>query len=443
MKQGIKAWDLAMLTLGTVIGGSFFLGSAVPIKTSGPSVILAFVLGGALVYFILYALSEMTVSDSRPGSFRSFAHEYLGPWAGFVVGWQYWTGMVLAMSSEAVAISLFLRRWYPDLSVMLVGSIVIIGTTLINLLGTNKLSKLESAMTLIKLLAIAGFILIAIGIISGVLVKNQSHVIHPFATPDHFFAGGFLGLAGSMLIVMFAYAGFEVIGFAASETADPHKNVPKAINYTIFMLVGSYTLSALAILFLVPYTSLTQDISPMVKALSFQGITWASNVMNIILVVAILSTVLAADFGIARMLNSLASEGYAPQWILSKKDIPYKSILYSGIAMLAAFYSSFVLPKEVYIFLVSSGGYSLLFSYLIITITHNRFRVKRGCPPSGNCQLVGFPYTSYATIILLFLIIISMPFIKGQGYGLFAGFGLTVIFSVCYFLFIRKKEQKM
>lgn len=436
MNKGLKAWDLVMLALGTVVGGSFFLGSAIPIKTSGPSVIIAYILGGCLVFLILLSLSEMTVAESLPGSFRSFAQKYFNPWAGFVVGWQYWTGMVLAMSSEAVAISLFIKKWFPNISIIVVGSIIIISTTIINLLGTDKLSQLESIMAAIKILAVIGFIVIAIGLVTGIFFQKEVHLISPFS--NEFFSGGFLGFAGSMLIVMFTYAGFEIIGLAASETYDPHKNVPKAINYTVLILASLYTVSIGLLLYLVPYKDLTEDISPFVAALSLQGITWASNVMNVILVIAILSTMFAAEFSIARMLNSLANDGYTPRWVRDKTDIPKKCIIFSGIAMLIAFLSSFILPQKVYVFLVSSGGYSLLFAYLIITMTHKRFRGNHGCPPSGKCQLPGYPYTSYIAIISLILIIISMPFIEGQGLGLMAGLTLTAIYSICYWLFVKK-----
>lgn len=54
---------------GSIIGGSFFLGSAVAINAAGPSVLISYILGGILVYFILYALSEMTVANPHSGSF--------------------------------------------------------------------------------------------------------------------------------------------------------------------------------------------------------------------------------------------------------------------------------------------------------------------------------------------------------------------------------------
>ena len=103
-KKGISAISLTMLALGTVIGGSFFLGSSVAINAAGPSIIIAYVFGAVLVYYILFAMSEMTVANPDCGSFRTFAAQAFGPRTAFVVGWIYWSGMVLSMSSEATAL---------------------------------------------------------------------------------------------------------------------------------------------------------------------------------------------------------------------------------------------------------------------------------------------------------------------------------------------------
>jgi AAT family amino acid transporter len=79
------------------------------------------------------------------------------------------------MSSEATAVSLFFRVWFPQVSLPFLGSMVIIGVTLLNLLGSDKLSKLESGLAAIKLLAIIGFILLAIFLVSG-LIPNKPTV---------------------------------------------------------------------------------------------------------------------------------------------------------------------------------------------------------------------------------------------------------------------------
>lgn len=428
--NGLSAWQLMMMALGTVIGGSFFLGSAVAIHAAGPAILISYVLGGVLVYLILSALSEMTVADPSAGSFRAFAGKIFGPGVGFVVGWVYWTGMVLAMSSEATAVSILVRGWFPGTSIGLLGTVIIIGITLLNLLGADKLSKLESGLAAIKIMAIISFILIGLLLITGLMPEVNRIGIGELRR-EAFMPGGIKSIAGSMLIVIFSYAGFEIIGLAASEAKNPEKTVPKAIRYTVISLVGLYIASVIILLPLIPTGVLSEEISPMVAALNRWGIGWAGTVINIVLISAILSTMLAAMFGLGRMIRALADDGQAPKWLRDERDVPYKGILFSGLAMLIGLGIGLLLPR-VYLFLISSGGFSLLFTYVIIVATQLRFRKKYGCPPEGKCEMPGYPYTSWIALISLITVIISMPFISGQSSGLVAGLVIVALYSVVY-----------
>jgi L-asparagine transporter-like permease len=422
-----------MMALGTVVGGSFFLGSSVAIRTAGPAVIISYILGALLVYFILYSLSEMTVADAAPGSFRTFAGRVFGRGASFVVGWVYWTGLVLAMSSEATAVSILIREWYPRISIPLVGSIIIIAVTLLNLLGADKLSKLESSLAAVKLLAIAAFIIVAFLIIMGIM-PGAPAVGVGVLSKESLFPGGIGGIAGSMLIVLLTYAGFEVIGLAASEADNPLKTVPKAITYTVFTLVGLYVICIVVLLPLVPTASLNEEVSPMVEALNRWGIGWAGTVLNLVLITAILSTMLAAMFGLGRMIRSLADDGQAPKWLRTKEDVPRGGIIFSGIAMLFGMAMGFILPESVYIFLLSSGGFALLFTYAVILATHIRFRKKYGCPPNGKCQMPAYPYSDWIALLGIGAVIVSMPLVPGQGSGLIAGLIIVALYTAAYVL---------
>lgn len=214
-KDGLSAGQLTMLALGTVFGGAFFLGSGVAINATGPSIILSYIVCGIMVYFILFALSEMTVTNSDSGSFRAFASEYLGNGIGFVVGWVYWTGIIIAMSSEVTAVSILIKEWIPNISIPLLGSGIILGVTFLNLLGAKQLSRLESILAGMKLFTIIVFIILGLLLIFGIF-PNTSPVGGSVLLSEPFFAGGFKSLAGSMLIVLFSYAGFEIIGLASS-----------------------------------------------------------------------------------------------------------------------------------------------------------------------------------------------------------------------------------
>lgn len=430
--QGLTSGHLTMMALGTVIGGSFFLGTSVAINAAGPSIIISYILGGILVYFTLAALSEMTVANPHSGSFLTFATRTFGAGTGFVVGWVYWTGMVLSMSSEAAAVSILIRNWFPSVPISLLGSLIIIGVTLLNLLGTDKLSKLESSLASVKVLAIVFFIILSVLLVFGI-TPNTSFIGFGVLANEPFAPAGIKGIAGSMLIVMFAYAGFEIIGLAASETANPKETVPKAIRNTVIGLVGFYILSVIVILPVVPTAELSENISPIVAALNKWGMGWASTVMNLVLITAILSASLAAMFGIGRMMRSLADKGQAPKWIKDKSDIPYRGILFSGLAMLVTLWFGLLFPR-VYLFLISSGGFALLLTYVVILAAHIRFRKEMESSKGEKSQIfgVGYPYGSLIALIGMVVVIISMPFISGQGLGLFVGVVMTIIYSFIY-----------
>lgn len=439
--KGLSAWQLTMMALGSIVGGSFFLGSSVAINAAGPSILISYILGGFLVYFILYALSEMTIANPDSGSFRTFAAQAFGPGAGFVIGWVYWIGMVLSMSSEASAVSILLYNWIPNISIALVGSTIIICVTLLNLLGADKLSKLASGLAAVKLLAIVSFIIIGLLLIIGVIPGRTAIGVGELVR-EPLMPGGISGIAGSMLIVVFAYAGFEIIGLAASEADNPKETIPKAINYTVISLVGLYILSIIALLPLIPTAELSENISPMVAALNRLGIIWAGNVINLVLVTAILSASLASMFGIARMLRSLADEGDAPKWLRDKKDVPYKAIVFSGISMLLGLGFGLLFPR-IYLFLISASGFALLFTYAVIMATHIRFRKRNGCPPDGKCQMPGYPYTSWIGLISIIVVIFSMPFISGQAAGLITGITMILLSLLIYIgiRYVRSSEK--
>ncbi len=428
-KSGITAGQLTMLALGTVIGGSFFLGSSVAINAAGPAIVIAYIFGGVLVYYILYAMSEMTVADPHYGGFKTFAAGAFGERTGFVVGWIYWAGMVLGMSSEATAISILLRQWLPHISIALTGSLVIIAVTLLNLLGAVHLSKLESGLAGIKVAAVVSFIVLAFLLIFGLAGRPPIGLGDIMREP--FLPRGMGGLFGSMLIVLYSYCGFEVIALAASETSAPHKTIPKAIRYTVISLVGLYLLYIFLLLPLIPTGMLDENTSAIVASLARHGIDRAGTVIGAVVLSAILSSMLATMFGLGRMMRAMTDENHAPRWLRDTTDVPYRGIIASGVCMLVALWFGLMLPS-IYIFLLSSGGFAVLFTYAVMMASQLRLRKKQGCPPEGKCQLPGYPYTSVFVLVSLIVAILSMPLVKGQASGLIAGIFLLVFFEIAF-----------
>lgn len=431
---GLTVWQLVLLALGTIVGGSFFLGTAMTLRTAGPATLVAFAVGGVLVYLILSALSELTVARPVHGSFRAYAELAFGPMAGFVVGWLYWSGLVLALSSEATATALFARLWLPGVPVWLLSLVVIVGVTALNLLGVRFLTLVESAMAGVKLLAVVGFILLMLALILG-LVPGRPPVGLGAVRSEPLLPTGPGGLAGSMLVVLFTYAGFEVLGLAAPDARDPQRTVPRAVALTVLSLVVLYMAAMAVILPILPTAAVEKEVSPLVATLQHAGFSRLAPGLNLVIMSASLSTMLAAMYGLSRMLYSLAEEGQAPAALrrLSAGGIPRPAILASAGGMLVGVVLAYVLPRQVYLFLVSSGGFALLFAYLMILASQLVLRRRQGCS-AGICQMPGYPYLTWLGIVLVLAAMAAMPLVPGQGAGLLAGLAMLIFFALYYLL---------
>lgn len=428
-KHTLGSGQLTMIALGSIVGGSFFLGSSVAIRAAGPSVILAYIFCGLLAYYILFATSEMTVAS--PGaSFQTFARNAFGEGAGFVVGWMYWIGMVLCLSSEATAVSLLLRDWFPRLPLPLTSVGVITLAVGVNLSGVSVFSRLESALSAVKLLAVVGFIVLALLLIFGAL-PGRAPVGLGAVAAEPFAPGGATGVLGSLLVVMFSYCGFEVISLAVDETENPRVTIPRAIRQTVAALVGLYLLYIFVLLPLIPTGSLSENVSPIVAALHRHGVSQVGDIVNAVLIIAIASTMLATAYGAGRMMRALSASGLAPRGLRGTGDNPFRSIGVTGLCGLAALGIGGLFPRA-YVFLISASGFTILFTYAAIMASHIRFRRTHGCPPDGRCQLRGFPYTSIFTLTALIVAMFSMPFIEGQAAGLYVGLALVLLLIGCY-----------
>lgn len=86
LRRGLTARHIRMIALGSAIGTGLFYGSAGAIQAAGPSVLLAYMLGGAVVFIVMRSLGEMAVRHPVAGSFGQYASRYIGPFAGFLTG---------------------------------------------------------------------------------------------------------------------------------------------------------------------------------------------------------------------------------------------------------------------------------------------------------------------------------------------------------------------
>lgn len=113
LTRGLSARHIRFIALGSAIGTGLFYGSAEAIRQAGPSVLVAYLLGGAVIYIVLRSLGEMAVRRPVAGSFGEYATQYLGPLAGFLTGWTYALEMVVVCLADVTAFGVYMGFWFP------------------------------------------------------------------------------------------------------------------------------------------------------------------------------------------------------------------------------------------------------------------------------------------------------------------------------------------
>ena len=150
LKRGLSARHIRFMALGSAIGTGLFYGSASAIQMAGPAVLLAYLIGGAAVFMVMRALGEMAVHNPVSGSFGQYASTYLGPMAGFILGWTYAFEMIIVCLADVTAFGIYMGFWFPDVArwVWVLGIVFLIGG--LNLCNVKVFGEMEFWLSLLK-----------------------------------------------------------------------------------------------------------------------------------------------------------------------------------------------------------------------------------------------------------------------------------------------------
>ncbi|WP_280726020.1 amino acid permease [Kitasatospora sp. MAA4] len=394
-----------MIAIGGVIGAGLFVGSGAGIAATGPGILLSYALAGVLVVMVMRMLGEMAAADPQSGSFSAYADRALGRWAGFTIGWLYWFFWVVVLAVEATAGAKILNGWIPGVPQWAFALIVMAVLTATNLFSVASYGEFEFWFAGIKVVAIAAFIVIGVLAVFGLL--PGTHAVGTTNLTGH---GGFLphgvgAVFHGMLTVVFAFMGSEIVTLAAGESADPEKAVKGATNSVIWR-IGIFYLGSIAIVVtLLPWDSAKLLGSPYVAVLEHVGIPGAAQVMNVIVLTAVLSCLNSGLYTASRMAFSLGQRGDAPKAFasVSSRGVPRTAILSSVVFGFLAVFFNYTSPGTVFQFLLNSSGAVALFVWLVICFSQLRMRkiIEREAPERLTVRMWLYPYLTWATIGLI------------------------------------------
>lgn len=368
---------LIMIAMGGVIGSGLFLSSGYTISQAGPlGAVIAYLVGAFVVYLVMACLGELAIAYPVSGAFHIYASRSIGPATGFATAWLYWLCWAVAIGSEFTASGLLMQRWFPDVEVWvwcLVFAAILFG---FNAVSSKFFGESEFWFAIIKVGAIIALIVLGGAALFGFhpLSESGNHpfMLENFNTSGGLFPNGFTGVLVTALAVFYAFSGSELIGVAAGETTDPARNIPKAMRSTVVRLLIFFVGAIAVIAATVPFEQVGLDESPFVTVFSSVGIPYAADIMNFVIITALLSAGNSGLFSCARMLYSLADEGHAPKALkrLTRRGIPLVALSVSMVGGIASLISSVVAPETVYLALVSVAGFAVVGVWMSITASH-------------------------------------------------------------------------
>lgn len=445
MKNSFNKKHLVAMALGNIIGSGIFLGSSTVISLAGPAAVLSYLFGGIIMALEVMFVTEMSVINPAPGAFRVHASQIFGPWIGFVNGWLFWLSGVLGMASEVAAAAIFSRFWLPHVPIWVFCILYAGIMAVINLNDLKGLSRIESVLASIKVIALIVFILFGILTLFGIIRFDSVH-ISPFKAFRNFLPNGIKGVFASMMMVMFSYTGTGIIGLAIADTENPEKNAPSAIAVIIISVVAVFSLSALFIVLLTPWNTFSTSVSPFVQILNRLKIPYSDSILNFIVLTATLSGLNSSMYSSSRMLYSLGQDKQAPSLFTkkNKNGVPVYALMLSSAALLLTAILSYVLPQKVFIILATSSGFLAMLNWLTITVTHYFYRKKtlREHPEKLKYKVPGYPFTNIIELLFLIAVLATAPFYRGQVSGLIGSVIFFFSLIIVYFIFKRIKVLK-
>jgi GABA permease len=409
LQQGLSQRQLTMIAIGGIIGAGFFVGSGVVIGKAGPAAFLTYALCGVLVILVMRMLGEMATANPSTGSFADYARQALGGWAGFSVGWLYWYYWVIVVGFEAIAGAKVINYWFQA-PLWLLSLILMVSMTATNLFSVSSYGEFEFWFAGIKVATIVAFLLLGTMYAFGLWPHRHADFSNLYAHGG-FLPNGLHGAFGAIVVVIFSMVGAEIATIAAAETPDPRRAVQRATNAVAARIAIFFVGSVFLLTVILPWNSVQAGTSPFVSAFKHIGIPGADEVMNAVVLTAVLSCLNSGLYSASRVVFVLAGQHEAPAQLLkvSRRGVPYLAIVASSVVGFLSVVMAAVAPNTVFLFLLNSSGAIVLLVYLLIALS--QIVLRRKTPPDKLLvKMWLFPGLSILTVAGLVGVLAQMAF---------------------------------
>ncbi|OAZ16718.1 amino acid permease [Lactococcus lactis] len=436
LKKKMAARHITMIALGGAIGAGLFKGSSSAIAAAGPSVLIAYFIGGIVLYFVMKSLEKLVLSSKDPHGLSGLVQPYLGNHTADFTDWVYWSMWMINIIAEAVAAASFLQLWFANVPTWVFVLIIALLTSLINLFSVALFAETEYWLAFIKisvviLLIIFGVFLVAKQIFDTNLVTTFSGMTAHGGFAPH----GFKGVINSLLIVIYSYGGSELIAITVSETEDPKRAIPKAIRGVIGRIISFYIIPMLLLLVIYNWQTLaTSSMSPFVMVFNKMHIPFAGDIVNLIIILALFSSINSGIYASSRLLYFRLKnrQGKMAQRMahLNKHHVPQRAVIFCSGTLYIGVVLSYFVGDRLFNYLAGSLSYTVLAVWILISLAGFGLSLKTKSLSGRTMSLLA--------LIALFLILIGILFTNPIGVTVF-----TAILYFIIFISYRKKNDSV
>jgi amino acid transporter len=347
LKSELTLFDVTNLVIGAIIGADVYVASALSAGLLGPFSVVVWVVAGVIAIVIALCFAQCAALLPKVGGPYAYAHAAWGTFAGFVVGWSLWLAEWLSLAVFPVAFTNYLMYFFPSLNwamQVVVKVLFVVFLIVTNIVGVKAAGRTNDVLTLIKLVPLLFFAVVGLLFIAsntGVAASNYS----PFVPL------GFGGFGAALVLIFWAYAGFEISTIPAEEVKDPSKTIPRAIVLGILIVTVFYLVTNVVLFGVMPSLPPT---SPKTLAGSTAPLAQATNtVLLAIPVIALIGAIIVGGgalisvagsdesgmIGTSQLGYALAADGLFPRVfakIHPKFKTPYLGIMIQAITALVA-----------------------------------------------------------------------------------------------------------
>jgi D-serine/D-alanine/glycine transporter len=446
LSRGLKNRHVQLLAIGGAIGTGLFLGSGRSIHLAGPSILFAYIITGIICFFIMRALGELLLSNLNYHSFVDFVYDYLGNGAAFITGWTYWFCWISVGMADLTATGLYIQYWFPNIPQWVPSLIVLVVLLIMNLTAVKLFGEMEFWFALIKVVAILALIIIGtFMIIKGFSTDVGVSSFANLWSHGGLFPNGVNGFILSFQMVVFAFAGIELVGLTAGETENPEYVIPKAINNIPIRIIIFYIGALIVIMGIYPWNSIDPDKSPFVQVFAAVGIAAAAGIVNFVVLTSAASACNSAIFSTSRMVYSLAKEDNAPESMkkLTSSQVPSNATVFSATVILISVILNFVMPEGVFVLITSISTFCFIYIWAIIVICHMRYRkTNPELAAKSKFKMPLYPVINYLILAFFAFIIVVLALNNETRVALFVTPVWFIMLGVIYKILKSKKKNE-